>query len=122
MTNGPGSDVWLDSLLAQPPQMSDDGFVSRVKSQIERREKQRTWIFAGMASLWLVILLLFFPRGFVADNLQQVITLRNRIDELVQTILGLDLSILLTQSTSLSSVVIILLGVCALISMQLNNR
>ena len=122
MNNGLMNDDWLDDLLAQPPRLSDNGFIGRLKARIGHREKQRKWIFLGMASLWLVILLLAFPSGFFSENLQQAITLNSRSEQLVQSLLALDLPALLKQSVSVSTVSVILLGFYALIALLLNNR
>ena len=109
---------WLDELLEQPAVLADHGFINSLTARIRREEKSRKLVFSAAAVVWLIILLALFPIQFLTEISQRSLTISATLQARVQSLAELDPTALLSQSGSLTLLVVFLLGVYALISLQ----
>jgi hypothetical protein len=121
MKNREIDDQWLDALLAQPPELADQGFVSSVRSRLGRMEKLRNRVFLGATGFWLLLTVLLLPLQFFPDSLQKMSALGAELDEWLQKLAELDVVALADQPNTLAIAVIFALCAYALASVQLRG-
>lgn len=115
------NDQRLDQLLERPAVLADYGFTNALTDRIKSKEKFRRQIFVGAGIVWLIIFLVSFPAQFVARIFQKTLAISASVQDQAQTLVELDPAVLISQSDSITLLVIFLLGVFAMISLQFRS-
>lgn len=114
-------DERLDRLLEEPAAIANNGFVESVNLRIKQQEAMRMRVFAVVAVVWLVLLLVIFPVQAIVDYFQGLLVIGSQTEGYVQALLSLDTSAFTLPSGVLIPVLFLLLGIYALLSLQIKD-
>jgi polyferredoxin len=121
MTDMQRNENWFIQQLARPPILEAHPFVETVQQRIERRERQRKRVFAAAVVLWLALVLLMVPLSSLSGYFEQAAALGSMLEGLAQALSTVDFGSLMLQTSTLFPLLIILVGTCVLLSVQLRH-
>lgn len=122
MTDNEHDDRWLDQLLEQPPVLVERKFTETLVRRLRTKARQRRRIFLLAGCFWLLVAVIVSPR-------QSIILLAQRLTEVVMQsgglldlVVGVDSSGLLSQPGLLAVLAVFLSSAYALVSLQIRGR